>query len=242
MDVDGAEFGDRHAPVYDRIYDARFAPGAAVLVLASAARGGAVLELGVGTGRLAIPLAERGLVVDGIEASPAMAARLRAQPGGGRVGVLQADLAGFRLVRTDYAVAVCAVSTLFMLRHDDQLRCLRCTAEHLAPGGQVFLEAFRPDPTRFDADGHRVEDRSSTERGHHVVRSAHDVAARTITITHELDTGAHQVVLYYRTPEELDDLAARAGLRRTARWHDWSGTPATMASTDPISVYTHQLT
>jgi SAM-dependent methyltransferase len=240
--VDAAEYGDRHAPVYDRIYDARFAPESAVRVLAAAARGGPLLELGVGTGRLAIPLAERGLVVDGIEGSPAMAARLRSQPGGGGVGVLQADLAGFRLVRTDYTVAVCAVSTLFMLRHDDQLGCLRSTAEHLAPGGQVFLEAFRPDPTRFDADGHRVEDRSSTEGGHHVVRSVHDVSARTITITHELDDGAHDVVLHYRTPEELDDLAARAGLRRTARWHDWSGTPATTASTDPVSVYTHQLT
>jgi len=99
-------------------------------------------------------------VVDGIEASPAMTARLRAQPGGGRVGVLQVDLADFVLPHSDYSVAVCAVSTLFMLTHNAQLGCLRSTATHLRPGGRLFVEAFRPDPARFDAQGRRVEDRS----------------------------------------------------------------------------------
>ncbi|MEO6880108.1 MAG: class I SAM-dependent methyltransferase, partial [Mycobacteriaceae bacterium] len=214
-----ASYGDRHARVYDRIYGRRFAPDAAVRTLAAAAAGGAVLELGVGTGRLAIPLAAGGIVVDGIEASPAMVAQLRSRPGAERVGVHQVDLAGFRLPRHDYAVAVCAVSTLFMLEHAAQLECLRSTATHLRPGGRLYVEAFRPDAGRFDSDGHRVEDRTHGSV-HHVVRSTHDPHARTIRLAHELDDGTYEVVLHHRTPEDLDDAAAEAGFRLAHRWHD----------------------
>lgn len=79
---EAAGYGEEHARVYDQIYGSRFAPGAAVQALAAAAGSGSVLELGVGTGRLAIPLLARGIPVDGIEASPAMIARLRQAPGG----------------------------------------------------------------------------------------------------------------------------------------------------------------
>lgn len=231
-----ADYGDRHAAVYDRIYGRRFAPGAAVRSIAEAAADGAVLELGVGTGRLAIPLAARGIVVDGIEASPAMVAQLRTQPGSDRVGVHHADLAGFTLPRHDYAVAVCAVSTLFMLDHDAQLGCLRSTAAHLRPGGRLYVEAFRPDASRFDGDGHRVEDRTQGPV-HHVVRSTHDPDARTIRLSHELDDGTYEVVLHYRTPEELDAAAAAAGFHLTHRWHDFNGAPVRPDSPDPVSVY-----
>lgn len=232
-----ADYGDRHAPVYDRIYGRRFAPESAVLALADAAGDGAVLELGVGTGRLAIPLAARGVEVDGIEASAAMVAQLRAQPGSARVGVAQVDLAGFTLERTDYAVAVCAVSTLFMLDHAAQRGCLRSTATHLRPGGRLYVEAFRPDPGRFDADGHRVEDRSTAGGGHHVVRSTHDPRARTIRISHELADRSYEVVLHYRTPEDLDAVAGDAGFRLLHRWHDWNGNPVQEDSPDPVSAY-----
>lgn len=117
--------------------------------LAAAAAGGAVLELGLGTGRLAIPPARAGIGVDGIEASDAMIRRLRAQPGGGRIGVMQADLAAFDLPRHDYRVAVCAVSTLFMLDHDAQQTCLTAVTRHLRPGGRLFIDAFVPDPARL---------------------------------------------------------------------------------------------
>ena len=232
-----ADYGDLHAAVYDRIYGHRFVPGAAVRALVTAADGGAVLELGAGTGRLAVPLVEAGVVVDGIEASPAMAAWLRAQPSGGGVGVLQVDLAGFVLARSDYAVAVCAVSTLFMLTHDAQLGCLRSSAVHLRPGGRLFVEAFRPDPARFDAHGRRVEDRSTPAGGHRVVRSVHDGVGRTVRVTHELADGAYEVVLHYRTVAELDSIAALAVFRLVDRWHDWRGRPAQAVSTDPVSVH-----
>src|SRR5260370_1330836 len=114
---DPAAYGDRHAPVYDQIYGARFAPQAAVSTLAAAGRDGGVLELGAGTGRLAIPLAACGIRVDGIEASQAMIGQLRSRPGSSVVGIIIADLAGFDLRYQDYTAAVCAVSTLFILPH-----------------------------------------------------------------------------------------------------------------------------
>jgi SAM-dependent methyltransferase len=243
-----SSYGDTHAAVYDRIYGTRFAPQAAVNALAAAAGSGAVLELGVGTGRLAIPLAARGLAVDGIEASPAMIERLRAQPGGDSVGVHRVGLADFDLPRRDYTVEVCAVSTLFMLTHADQHSAVRAAARHLGPGGRLFVEAFRPDPGRFDSDGQRVETRTPAV-GTHVVRSLHDPVARSIRIRHELGDGpgagdgdgdgvqGFEVTLYYATLEELDVMASQAGLRLVDRWHDWTGVPARRDSTDPISVY-----
>lgn len=233
-------YGDQHAAVYDRIYGARFAPDAAVDALEAAAGDGAVLEMGVGTGRLAIPLAARGVVVDGIEASAAMIERLRAQPGCERVSVHQVDLADFDLPRTDYAVAVCAVSTLFMLTHEAQRAALCTVTRHLRAGGRLFIEAFRPDPPRFDDDGHRVETRKAAP-GSHVVRSVHDPIARSIRIEHELSddsgTQTYEVTLYYATTEELDAMATQTGLRLVGRWHDWTGVPAGPDSSDPISVY-----
>jgi 2-polyprenyl-3-methyl-5-hydroxy-6-metoxy-1,4-benzoquinol methylase len=182
--VSASAYGERHALVYDRIYGARFVPDAAVQTLAAAAGLGAVLEMGLGTGRLALPLAARGVTVDGIEASATMIERLQAQPGSERVAVHQVDLVDFHLPRTDYAVVVCAVSTLFMLTHEDQRTAIHAAARHLRPGGTLFIEAFRPDASRFDRDGHRVETRT-TEVGSHLVRSRHDPVGRSITIEHD---------------------------------------------------------
>jgi len=132
-------YGDAHADVYDRIYGARFDPEVAVATLAeTAGTGGRLLELGIGTGRLAIPLLHRGVQVEGIKASAAMIDRLRAQPGGDLIQVFQADLAEFELPHRDFDVAVCAVSTLFMLPgRAAQESCLAATARHLRPGGPV---------------------------------------------------------------------------------------------------------
>ena len=195
-----------------------------------------------GTGRLAIPLVGLGVAVDGIEASPAMIARLRSEPGGDRVGVFQADLDGFELPVRDYTVAVCAVSTLFMLPSPQaQTRCLASAGRSLRRGGRLFMEAFRPDPSRFDADGWRIEQRPTIDGSTHVVRSAHDAAAQTIRITHQLgaddEQESYEVTLTYASEQQLDTMATQAGLRLVDRWHDWSGARATEASTDPISVY-----
>ncbi len=239
-----ARYGDRHASVYDRIYGARFVPDTAVAALVQAAGEGRVLELGVGTGRLAIPLTNRGVPVDGIEASASMVAQLRAQPGGEKVYLFEVDLDDFELPRRGYAVAVCAVSTLFMLpSRQAQSRCLASAARHLRPGGRLFVETFRPDPSRFDTDGRRTEQRPTTDGSTHEVRSVHDSAAQTIRITHLLGTGtgtgteAYEVTLTYATQGELDVMAAEAGLQLVGRWDDWAGAAAVESSTDPVSVY-----
>lgn len=241
-DDSASAYGERHAPVYDRIYGARFVPDAAVETLAAAAGQGAVLEMGIGTGRLALPLAARGVAVEGIEASAAMIRRLQAQPGSERVVVHQVDLAGFDLPRTDFAVVVCAVSTLFMLSHEDQCTALQAAARHLRPRGTLFIETFRPDPTRFDRHGRRVEIRTPAV-GSHIVRSRDDPIGRSITIEHELsENGSAQtyaVTLYYASAEELDAMARRAGLRLVDRWHDWTRAPIRPASKDPVSVYSN---
>jgi SAM-dependent methyltransferase len=243
VDSRAGAYGEAHAEVYDRIYGPRRTTTDAVSALVAAAGpGGRILELGLGTGRLAIPLAERGVVIDGIEASEAMIRRLREQPGGDRIGVFQYDLTSFDLPGPRYDVAVSAVSTLFMLPgHKAQTSCLASAARHLRTEGALFIEAFRPDPTRYDADGLRVESRPHPDGGTHVVRSHHDARRRCIEITHELTgppgAGTYEVTLHYATPDELDTMADAAGLARRARWHDWTGTPATGSSTDPISIY-----
>ena len=241
-------YGQQHAAVYDRIYGARFAPDDAVRTLARLGRDGGVLELGVGTGRLAIPLAQRGVRVDGIEGSPAMVDRLSEQAGGDRVEVIVADLADFALQYRSYAVAVCAVSTLFMLSRDAQRSCIQATARHLRPGGLLLIEAFQPDPTRFDAHGNRTEHRDS-DQGSHIVHSHHDAHHQTITITHLLGPapatnsgndgggGKYEVTLHYQNPSQLDQMAAAAGLTAAFRWNDWSGAPYHRDSRDPISGY-----
>lgn len=240
-------YGQQHAGVYDRIYGARFAPDDAVLTLALLARDGGVLELGVGTGRLAIPLAQRGVRVDGIEGSQAMVDQLSRQAGADRVGVIVADLADFELPYRSYAVAVCAVSTLFMLSPDAQRSCVQATARHLRPGGLLLIEAFQPDPTRFDVHGNRTEHRDS-EQGTHTVHSHHDPHHQTISITHLLGTattdsgsnrggGKYMVTLHYQNLTQLDQLAAAAGLTAAFRWNDWSGAPYRTESRDPVSGY-----
>lgn len=243
---DAGAYGRKHAGVYDRIYGARFAPDYAVTTLARLGRDGGVLELGVGTGRLAIPIAQRGVRVDGIEGSQAMIEQLSQQAGADRVGVFMADLADFDLQYRAYAVAVCAVSTLFMLTPEAQRSCITATADHLRPGGLLLIEAFQPDPTRFDAQGNRTEYRDSTQ-GTHTVRSHHDPHHQTIAITHLLGSdenggesgggGEYDVTLHYQSLTQLDHMAAAAGLTAAFRWNDWSGAPSRPDSRDPISGY-----
>ena len=237
-----SDYGNAHASVYDRIYGDRFVPESAVTALATAAGpGGRLLELGIGTGRLAIPLNNLGIRVEGIEASTAMIERLRSQVGGELIPVHQVDLANFELPNKGFDVAVCAVSTLFMLPgRSSQQSCMAATARHLRERGLMFIEAFRPDPSRFDGDGNRVESRSDPY-GTHVVRSHHDSVRRTIHITHELsegpDVASFHVTLHYASCDELDQMAALAGLSLRDRWHDWSGRPAGEDSSDQVSIY-----
>ena len=161
MDDYGPEtYGERVADVYDEWY----APPntqAECDFLAELAAGGRALELGIGTGRVAIPLAARGIEVHGIDASPAMVAQLRAKPGGSDIPVVVGDMADVP-VDGKFGLVFIVFNTFFMLTSQaEQIRCLRNVAAHLAPDGRFVLHAFVPDPSRIE----RGQDLSVREAG-----------------------------------------------------------------------------
>ena len=228
------------ADEYDDLYDGTWATDAAVDRLVELSDGGRVLELGIGTGRLALPLAERGVEVCGVDASAEMVAALRQKPGGDRIPVVLANFsdadagAGFSLV-------VLAVNTIFALPSQDaQVACFENAARHLAPGGRFVVEAWVPDVGAFR--NHRLvrprimrPDKISIETVHHdpveqVMRTTQAVLADGTVRLYPAD---HR----YAWPAELDLMARIAGFRREARWADWSGSAFTAGSDAHVTVY-----
>ena len=208
--------------------------------LAGLAGDGRVLELAIGTGRVALPLAARGITVEGVDASAAMVEQLRAKPGGASIPVTVGDMAQvpvsgqFRLV---YLVA----NTLFgLLSQARQAECFGNVEGVLDPGGLYDIECFVPDLARFDRD-QRVQARSVTEDSAIIEVSRHDktqqrVNTQMITLDGQ---GMHlrPVAIRYSWPAELDLMADRAGLRLTERYADWDRRPFTSASGGHVSVY-----
>lgn len=201
---------------------------------------GPVLELAVGTGRLALPLATRGVPVVGVDASAAMLARLRAKDPGGRVGAVRADLAALPLrAGAQLALAFVATSSLFNLwRAEDQRRCLDRVSAALAPGGALVVEAFVPDPT---ARGVVVTPRHvDRARATVFVTRAHPRSQVVESDIVELGPGGvrrRPVVVRPLLPVQLDELAAAAGLALESRWADWAGSPYDEASVAHVSTY-----
>src|SRR4051812_36640151 len=143
-------YGERVAGFYDGWYAAK-SPTAAVAFLADLADGGPVLELGIGTGRIALALRERGVDVHGIDASPAMVAQLRDKPGGDVIDVAIGDFAAVDAPGGPYAVVYVAFNTFFaLLTQAEQVRCFANVARVLRPGGRFVTELFVPDVSRFD--------------------------------------------------------------------------------------------
>jgi SAM-dependent methyltransferase len=215
-------------------------PEPAVEFLAALADGGRVLELAIGTGRVALPLAQRGLTVEGIEGGPEMAAQLREKPGGQDIPVLIGDMADVA-VTGPYDLVYLVFNTLFnLVDAGRQAACFRNVARVLAPGGAFVIEAFVPDEAEFDED-EKVQMRSVTEESVRLRVHQYDRAAQTFvrqTITFDSD-GVHLAPfgMRYLWPEQIDELAAQAGLRLTERWADWHRSPFGPASKDHISVY-----
>ncbi|MBM3224179.1 MAG: class I SAM-dependent methyltransferase [Candidatus Tectomicrobia bacterium] len=226
-------YGERIAGIYDTWY-----PDYEVSVIAALhhlAQGGRALELGIGTGRIALPLQHAGLDVHGIEASEAMLARLRAKPGGATIPM---TLGNFADVAVDghYALIYVLFNTFFaLLTQEEQVRCVRNVAQHLTPQGVFVVEAFVPDLTRFSGQQALRTVRIST----HDVRleaSQHDPVLQQITsqylVVTEEGTRLYPVQLRYVWPAELDLMAQLAGLRHQDRWGDWQGAcfPGTVAN------------
>ncbi|GLY23192.1 class I SAM-dependent methyltransferase [Micromonospora sp. NBRC 101691] len=215
-------------------------PAPAVDFLADLADGGPVLELAIGTGRVALPLTERGIPVEGVEASPEMVAKMRAKPGGDRIPVAIGDMADVP-VTGPYRLAYLVFNTLFnLVRAERQADCFRNVARTLAPGGAFVIEAFVPDPADFDRDEQvqmrEVTEDSATIRLHQYDRAAQTFVRQTIRFD---GTGVHlhPFAMRYLWPQQIDALAEQAGLRLAERYAGWDRTPFGPDSRSHISVY-----
>lgn len=232
-------FGEEAAARSDAFV--RGTEGETVAFLAERARGGPALELAIGTGRIALPLAATGVRVDGVELSEPMLARLRAKPGGDRLAVTVGDFAEVP-VEGRYRLVYVVFNTLFnLLTQDEQVRCFANVAAHLEDDGVFVIEAFVPAWLHRVRDGQYVDaERVDVDR---VVLDVgrHDPLTQTLEESHvELSAAGIRVgpiVTRYAWPAELDLMARLAGLRLRERWGGWSGEPFTADSRDHVSVY-----
>ena len=214
---------------------------AAVAFLEELARGGPALELAIGTGRIALPLADRGIRVDGIDFSPAMVARLRAKPGGEQISVTIGDFADVSVPGT-YRLIYVVFNTLFnLLTQDQQVRCFENVAAHLAADGSFVVEGYVPAFLHRLRDNQYV-DAEAVEVGEvrlDVLR--HDMVTQMIEESHVSLSSAgvrlNPVVQRYAWPSELDLMARIAGLRLKERWANWDREPFNPKSNNLVSVY-----
>ena len=223
------------------LHDHRGDEEAAVEFLTEVAGEGPVLELAIGTGRLALPLAERGLRVDGIDISPAMVERLRSKPGGDQLEVTIGDFADVD-VSGSYALVFVAWNTMFnLLTQSDQVRCFENVASHLTEGGAFVIEAYVPSYLHRLRDNQRVETEMIETDEVRIGVLRHDPASQKIEQSHvslsERGVRLTPVVQRYAWPSELDLMARIAGLRLDGRFGGWDRTPFEAKSEAHVSVY-----
>jgi SAM-dependent methyltransferase len=237
-------FGERVAARYDEADADMFEPNAVdpvVDLLAELAGTGGALELGIGTGRIALPLARRGVPVQGIELSRAMLARLRAKPGGQAIPVTVGDFATATVDGT-FSVAYLVFNTIMNLTTQAaQVACFRNVAAHLEPGGCFLIEVGVPELRRLPpGDSARVFHLSETKWGLDV----YDVASQGLTSHHfETVEGTleHDATPFrYVWPAELDLMAELAGMKLRERWSGWNREPFTSDSREHVSVWEKQ--
>ena len=234
-------FGERVAERYDERY-ADMADSAVVdpivAFLADLARDGAALELGVGTGRIALPLAQRGVRVHGIDLSESMVARLREKPGAEQIGVTIGDFATARVDGT-FSVAYLVANTIMNLTtQDEQVACFRNVAAHLEPGGCFVIEVVVPGLRRLPpGETFQAFDVSATHLGF----DEYDVARQGLVSHHYwIDDGKVELFsppFRYVWPSELDLMARLAGMTLRERWAGWKHEPFTSESTKHVSVW-----
>ena len=241
MTEDENYFPESVAATYDESSAAMFMPEAvdpAVAVLAGLAGAGRALELGIGTGRIALPLAGRGIEVHGIELSPAMADRLRAKPGGEAIGVTLGDFATTRAPGT-FSVAYLVFNTIMNLTSQDaQVDCFRNVAAHLEPGGTFVIEVTVPQLRRLPPGQNAVPFHVGETR---LGFDTYDTATQAMASHHVRvvdGRGSFRSIPFrYVWPAELDLMARLAGMRLRDRWADWSGAPFTAESESHVSVW-----
>lgn len=231
-------YGERMAGIYDEWfpdYDSQ-----AIDALADLAQGGKALELGIGTGRIAMPLAAKGVEVHGIDAAESMLSRLREKPGSERITVTQGNFAEVP-VDGKFSLVYIVFNTLFALSsQDEQVQCFRSVAAHLAPGGCFVIEAFVPDPRRFTGGQVNWATRVTTDLveldvGHHDAASQRVVSQKVVL--NDGNVHLYPLQIRYAWPSELDLMAQLAGLRLRERWSSWKRDSFTSESTKHISIY-----
>jgi len=214
---------------------------AAVTCLAQLAGTGPALELAIGAGRIAVPLAACGIRVDGIDLSPAMVAQLRARPGGAQIPVTIGDFADMPVPGVYRLIYVVFNSFFNLLTQEDQVRCFENVAAHLADDGVFLIEAYAPDFLYELRNDQYVEAESIEVAEVRLDLLRHDRATQIIEESHVSLSAAgvrlNPVVQRYAWPSELDLMARIAGLRLKHRWGGWNRQPFTPASSLHVSVY-----
>ncbi len=236
-------FDGEIAETYDEDSADRFAPellGTTVDVLAGLAGEGRALELAIGTGRVAVPLAERGVPVSGVELSPAMLAQLRAKPGAAAIDAVEGDMTSTR-VAGEFGLVYLVYNTITNLTsQDEQVACFENAARHLAPGGCFLIEVYLPILRLLPpGESFRV---FTEEPGYHAYDEYADPASQ-LQWSHHVrlrEDGTYRRVsmpFRYVWPAELDLMARIAGLRLKERWSGWDRTPFTADSEQHVSVW-----
>ncbi len=236
-------FGEDDAEIYDTEPDIsqRKDTLATVTFLEQLAGGGPAPELAIGTGRVALPLAARGVRVDGIDFSPAMIAKLRAKPGGDRIAVMMGNFADVPVQGT-YRLVFVVFNTLFnLLTQDDQVRCFENVAARLTDDGSFVVEAFVPTClTRLRTDQY-VDAEAIAVNEVWLDVGRHDPVTQRLEESHVVlsreGVRVYPIVTRYAWPSELDLMARIAGLRLKERWAGWNREPFTATSATHVSVY-----
>jgi SAM-dependent methyltransferase len=232
-------YGERVADVYDEWYRP-VDTAAEVARLTELAPGGRVLELGIGTGRVALPLAANGVEVHGVDGSPAMLAQLRAKPGGDAIPTVIGDMADVP-VDGSFSLVFVVFNTFFQLYSQAaQLRCFANVAKHLQPGGRFLVHAFVPDTSRVEAGEHLAVKEASLDRVR-LDASVFDALEQRLDTT-QVRITEHGIRLVHAKlrfawPPELDLMAQLAGLALEHRWSTFDKQPFSSASVFAVSVY-----
>ncbi len=201
-------------------------------VLVDLAHGGAALEFAIGTGRIALPLAQRGLPVSGVELSPDMVAQLRMKPGGSEIPIALGDMAATRVDGSFALVYLVRNTILNLTTQEAQVSCFANAAAHLEPGGCFVVEVVVPNARPLD-----VFDLSDT----HVGVDEYDADTQRLVSHHFKlrDSRWERLSVPFRaaSPGELDLMARLAGMRLRERWSGWARDPFTAESTSHVSVW-----
>ena len=235
-------FGELYAERYDVMYEDPMVTEThdSVETLAELAGGGKVLELAIGTGRVALPLAARGLTVHGIEASEAMVAKLREKPGGSAIPVEIGDMAEARVEGT-FDLIYLVFNTIFNLTTQEaQVRCFKNAARHLSARGMFVVETVVPDFSEY-VDGQRMKGSWANMDAARFEIAIQDRVAQTVAFQRIVisEDGTRMVphFMRYAWPSELDLMAQLAGLERRDRWAWWDRSPFTADSKSHVTLY-----